>query len=152
MILRCIVAVFLFLPMLALAAKGTWPEVQSIAPGTKVQVLKKGKAAERVKGTVSRVTATEIVVATKKGEVSIPQAEVRKVSIPKAGKRLTRTLIGAGIGAGAGYASSWAFCAGCRNEYDDYELVTGLLTLIGLGAGAGLGAAVGPYVTVYDQK
>ena len=128
-----------------------WSVVQDIAPGTRIEVHLKGA---KHRGVLSAVTDKSLSVNTGTAEVSLSQAEIRKVKVRKRNFR-RRTIIGGLIGLAAGIAGAAPFGELGRNE-GTFEPATasGAGAAIGFGVGAGVGAltALAPgYYTVYES-
>ena len=134
----------------ALAGNELWSVVQGIAPGTQIEVQIKGA---KHRGTLSAVTAASLSISTASAQVSLEQAEIRKVKVRKSNFR-RRTIIGGLIGLGAGIAGAAPFGVQAVNEGHDRGAVIGAGAAIGFGVGAGVGAltAFAPgYYTVYES-
>src|ERR1043165_4152195 len=82
----------------ALAGSGLWSVVQGIAPGTQIEVQIKGA---KHRGTLSGVTAASLSMNTANAQVSLAQADIRKVKVRKSNFK-RRAIIGGIIGAAAG--------------------------------------------------
>ena len=134
----------------ALAGNELWSVVQSIAPGTQIEVQIKGA---KHRGTVSAVTASSLSLNTSSAQMSLSQPEIRKVKVRKSNYR-RRTIVGGLIGLGAGIAGAAPFGAIAANEgHDDQASIVAAGAAIGFGIGAGVGAlvALAPgYYTVYE--
>jgi len=135
----------------ALAGSGLWSAVQGIAPGTQIEVQIKGA---KHRGTLSAVTAASLSMNTANAQVSLAQADIRKVKIRKSNFK-RRAIIGGIIGAAAGIAGAAPFGVLAANEgHDDQASIVAAGAAIGFGIGAGVGAlaALAPgYYTIYES-
>lgn len=104
---------FLLFLIPLLAGAQPWSAVQSLAPGTKIQVRTE---ATKDKGTLFSVTDDAVVLRDKRGEHSFRQTEVREVKARSLSRQIRRGVIGTAIGIGAGVALSFAVCPSCKNE------------------------------------
>lgn len=125
-----------------------WGAVRRLSPDQKIEVTTLN--GQRSRGTFVSSTAGNVVIREKSGEQSIAQGDVRRVRVYDPARRIRKgvmwTLIGAGIGAGAGAA----VCPYCPNEGNTSPYI---------GPGAAVGAALGalgflsePYRTIYRHK
>lgn len=138
----------LLLVMSSVAFAAGWDSVQRVTPDQKVEVTTRS---ETTKGTFISANDTAVVIRTKAGEQSIARADVRKVRISDPGKRVRSGLLWTAIGAGAGAGIGFAACPGCANEGNGAKFVAPATA-----AGAGLGALAGflpaPYSTIYKAN
>lgn len=118
-----------------------WGDVTHLAAGDKLEVKTHDGATLRS----DFVSATADSLAIK--DKILKRAEIREVKLYDPGRRIRRgvlwTLIGAGAGAGGGFAA----CPGCANEGNGAKFV---------GPGVAIGAAIGalgfltsPWKTIY---
>ena len=125
-----------------------WEAVRHLPADQKIEVTTRN--GPRSRGTFLSATADSLVLREKSGDQSIAQTEVRQVRVYDPARRIRKgvmwTLIGAGLGAGAGVAA----CPGCPNEGNSSPYI---------GPGAAGGAALGalgflssPYRTIYSHK
>jgi len=101
-------------------------------------------------GTFVEHTEDAITLRVKGDLVSIPRAEVFRVTLQERSKRLRNALIGMAIGGGAALAIGAAVDSSFSES--DEHLAKTIFTPIGLGAGAGIGASMAGYETVYRGK
>jgi len=138
-------------PIPMLASSELWSVVQSIAPGTQIEVQIKDV---KHRGTLSAVTAASLSINTATAQVSLAQPEIRKVKVRRSNFK-RRIIIGGLIGLAAGIAASAPFGELGRNEGTfDPATAIGAGAAIGFGVGAGVGAlaALAPgYYTVYES-
>lgn len=130
----------------AQTAQDSWENLKQLRPGQKIEVIDmKWKS---LKGTFVAVSDEAILLRTDGNEVSVLRADVLRVSLREHSRRGRNTLIGLGVGAGAGFAIGRAIDCGRLTEKCDP-----LATLITFPLGAGLGAAIGSgfsgFQTVY---
>jgi hypothetical protein len=139
----------IFLLVSAIGAFGAdWEAVRHLTADQKIEVTT--LIGQRSRGTFVSATADNVVIRAKSGERSIAQKDVRRVRVYDPARRIRKgvmwTVIGAGLGAGAGVAA----CPGCPNEGHASPYI---------GPGAAGGAALGalgflsdPYRTIYSHK
>lgn len=130
----------------------SWDNLKQLRPGQKIEVVDMGM--RPAVGTFVNVTDEGITLKRQNasGQMTVNRADVYRVTLHAASKRLRNALIGAGI-IGAIVAVP-AVITGiiCSNEGGDCTgRVAGAIAL-GAGAGAGLGAAVPSYPTIYRAK
>lgn len=122
-----------------------WSNVTQLRTGHRVDVIKRDL--KSVRGEFRDAGDDSMVVFVKGSDVTIPRADVMRVSSREKPKRLRNALIGIGIGAGIGLAIG---AAADSNFSEEGEHVAKMLfSAIGIGAGAGLGAAVPSFPTIY---
>ena len=123
-----------------------WPAVAALAPGTEIRVdTTVGTITMRGRQGVVRSVSDDALIFTprkkgSKGEVTIPRPEVTRVSVKKQGHRTRNTLIGAGIGGGAGLAIGLG--SRCSGKIA-CPLPDGALTGSTTAGGAVIGAIIG---------
>ncbi len=140
--------VFLLVSGLAFAAD--WDSVQRIPAAQKIEVTERSGSG-RVRATLVSAGPDTVVVREAAGERSIARADIRELRVFDSGRRIHRgflwTLVGAGVGAGAGLTA----CVSCSNEGHD----TTLYVPLGVAGGAAIGALgflSSPYRTVYKSR
>lgn len=149
---------FLLAPATLLAQTGMsdWSRLNSIGSGTKLSVkLKDGK---KMEGTLESVSDTSLALTVKNARKEVRRedvASVHTVSKKSVGKA---TLIGLGVGAGAGAVIGLAGDA--SNDAGGFERIdnvaAGAVTVIGAAAGALTGFVLGKTgnkkVLLYESK
>jgi hypothetical protein len=134
----------------ALAGNQLWSVVQAVAPGTQIEVQIKGA---KHRGTLSAVTAASLSINTAAAQVSLAQAEIRKVKVRRSNFK-RRTIIGGLIGLAVGIAVAAPLGELGRNEgsFDPSTAIgAGAAAGFGIGAGVGALAALAPgYYTIYQ--
>ena len=133
----------------ALAGNELWSVVQSIDPGTRIEVQIKGA---KHRGTLSAVTSTSLSMNTATAQASFAQAEIRKVKVRKSNFK-RRIIIGGIIAAAAGTAISIPFVLSNEGTSDHAAIIAAGATA-GFGIGAGVGALMARapgYYTVYES-
>ncbi len=151
-----IVATFLLAPALALPADeilASWQNLKQLPPGQKVEiVVKKGLPA---RGAFIAVTDESISIRTKKQELSVARADVKRVRRQRGSRS---ALIGLGVGAGAGAGLGAGVGEGLSHESGgDFAslkpAIIGVTAALGALAGLLVGALVGGRnSTVYETK
>jgi hypothetical protein len=117
-VVSCVVAILLVVPLLSIdgfaqSATTTWSGVTSLQPGQKVSIeLKNGK---KVKGKFGSASETSITISRGKNTEDVTRADIRKVFRENGGSVGKSTLVGAGIGGGAG-AILGVSTGGCDNS------------------------------------
>lgn len=119
------------------ASFGSWENVRALPEGDELSVdLKDGST---VKGKLVSTSDTKLRLTRKKKETEIDRADVRRVHRVSGKSKGKSTLIGFGVGAGAGTAIGGVISA--RGEHESGEAHVPVV-LFGV-AGAGLGALTG---------
>jgi len=127
---------------------GSWESLQRLTPGESIELTRSDGKARTV--TCGSASGESLVVRTNAGEESVAKADVARVRVKDAGRRMRRgalfTAIGAGVGAGFGVA----VCPGCFNEGAGAKYVgPGIAAAAGIGA---LGFLTSAYRTVYLRE
>src|SRR6185369_10118296 len=112
-LLKNIFVVTLLIAVPLCAAESDWSKVQSLSAGRHVGVIHSNL--KRTEGEISSVSDSNITV----GGTTIPKDQVTRVYTIGRTNRLTRTLIGAGIGLGAGLILNATVGLRFRNEGQD---------------------------------
>jgi hypothetical protein len=125
----------------ARAQQSSWERLSGLEAGQRVEVT---TSAGAVKGEFVRADAQGITVREKKGERSLAQADVMKVTLPRRSRGI---WIGLAIGAAGGLAAGAALGTRLENESGgDFSnlkpAVIGGCAAAGALIGAGIGAAV----------
>lgn len=102
---------------------------------------------KRTRGEFAAAAAGELQIRAAQGVVTIPKAQVFRVSLVENSKRLRNVLLGAAIGAAAGLATGAAVDQSASE--DSEHLGKMLFTPIGAGAGAALGGALPRFEILY---
>jgi hypothetical protein len=146
----------MFLPVLlaaALAATATaqqaklianWANLNQLVPGSEIRVtLANGKT---VRGFVVSVTPESLVVNSKTSQETLARQDIRRVALKRRGHRGRNTLIGLGVGTGAGLAIGAGLDA--RHDTHAFMDLRGCWPLACKAVGTPLGALVGAAVGV----
>ncbi len=124
----------------------SWDNLQRLQPGQKIEVID-AKLKSR-KGAFTAFDSTGLTLNTKAGPLTLPRADVFRVSLHEHSKRWRNAAIGAAIGAAAGLVIGAAMDYRFSNEGNEHISKT-LVTPIGAGIGAALGSAVPGFETIY---
>jgi len=148
--MRSVVALALVFPILATAQNAaSWTNVTSLAPGTSVEVTRRG--GNPLRGAFATASPDSVTVRAKQGETVVPRAELTRVAAKKRGHA---PWIGLGIGAAGGLAAGLGAGARLQNESGgdfDFRVVLGAIGAVaGAVGGLAIGAAVDGYKTVYE--
>ena len=137
----------------ALAAKEpdeqSWENLKQLRVGQKIQVVQMN--VKSLKGTFLGVSEEVISLRVKKNEVTIPRADVLRVSSRQSSRRVRNALIGTAIGLGVGFGVGLAALAATRGSDFPGEVIAPFIA-IGGGVGGGAGAAIASHPTVYRAK
>ncbi len=123
----------------AAAPLADWSAVQSLSPGQKIVV--RTKDGDRLTGRFD--SATDLVINFNDGgrKVSLTRESIKRVQLDRGNSRGKGTLVGALIGAGAGFAVGSILYFPYKDDMT--EATVPAMTALGLGFGAGIGAATG---------
>ncbi|HPT25947.1 MAG TPA: hypothetical protein PLZ95_05965 [Bryobacteraceae bacterium] len=121
-----------------------WNNLSQIRAGEKVQVVR--QKMKTVNGNFESFSGDSIVVRQKAADVVIPKGEVVRVTITGRSHRLRNLAIGAAVGAGTGLLIGQIIT---RERNDDWQTIAYFCTVVGLGGGTGIGAAMPAHPTVY---
>ena len=136
----------IFLAVVPISAQ-SWESLRAFQ-GQTVKV--RDASGEERKGICESVSADAITLQTGTSQVSIEKAKVRRVQVSSAARRWRNLAIGAGIGLAIGVTVDQTLGTYLRNEGHDSTRAVTYVAPIGL-FGA-LGAAMGPYRTVYQVR
>ena len=131
--------------LLLLAAEGSWNQVETLPAETKIQVVKRDK--KSLHGEFVRADAKEIVLTAAGQTVTVPQAEIVRVS--RSAGRARNALIGTAIGVGAAAVLGGVLRTRLNNETGNGDQALGIALAAGAGAGAGIGASMIHFETIY---
>ena len=131
--------------LLLLAAEGSWNQVEALPADTKIQIVKRDK--KSLQGEFVRADAKELVITSTGQAVTVPQAEVVRVS--RAAGRARNALIGTAIGVGAAAVLGGILRTRLNNETGNGDQALGIALAAGAGAGAGIGASMIRFETIY---
>jgi len=131
--------------LLLLAAEGSWNQVETLPAETKIQVVKRDK--KSLNGEFVRADAKEIVLTAAGQTVTVPQAEIVRVS--RSAGRARNALIGTAIGVGAAAVLGGVLRTRLNNETGNGDQALGIALAAGAGAGAGIGASMIHFETIY---
>ena len=155
-VMRWMAVTVLLLPVITpgvLAAKErdeqSWKNLRQLQVGQKVQVVQMNL--KSLKGIFLGVSEEAISFRVKQNEVTVPRADVLRVSSLEHPRRLRNALIGTAVGLGVGLGVSLGALVATGGS-DDPGVIIGPAMAIGGGAGAGLGAAIPSHQTVYRAK
>jgi hypothetical protein len=148
--------VFALAPALSVAARqrapqrqSDWSAVEALAPGEKVVVRTKDD--DRITGRFVSASDILLVIKHDETEMSLARDRVRLVQLNRGKSRLRGALLGAAIGAGAGFAASGMLYFPHRD--DIVGVIVPGATALGAGIGSGIGAALAKgnkNVTIYE--
>ena len=139
-----LVAAFILLQPCQAADPEDWGGLAQIGKGEKVQIVKRDL--KTVNGRFESYSQDAIVVDQKGASIAVPRQDVHRVTITGRGKRLRNLLIGAAAGAGTGLLIGQL---ATRERHDDWQTVASFCTIVGLGGGTAIGAAIPSHPTVY---
>ena len=131
--------------LLLLAAEGSWNQVETLPAETKIQVVKRDK--KSLHGEFVRADAKEIVLNSAGQSVTVPQAEVVRVS--RSAGRARNAIIGTAIGVGAAAVVGGFLRTRLNNETGNGDQALAVALAAGAGAGAGIGASMIHFETIY---
>ena len=114
-----------------------WNAVKALTAGTDVRIL---NGSRTVRGKIDGVTDETIVVNARKGQETLKQQDIIRVSLRKDGHRARNALIGLGVGAGAGLGVGVAADASCKSFCFGGNLGKEVFTPMGAIAGVLVGA------------
>lgn len=145
--LTAALAVLAFLPSLEASNRepGDWSHLTQVTSGQQIEVIDMNL--KRTRGEFVASSAEQLQVKASNGVVTIPRAQVFRVSLLEKSRRLRNVLIGMAVGAAAGLATGAAVDSSFSE--DDEHVAKMLFTPIGVGAGAALGAAFPGFETIY---
>jgi hypothetical protein len=133
---------------LSAADLSDWKNLDALKAGDRVGVVQSNM--KRVEGVLGGVSESGVTV----DGTLVAKGEVVRVYRRAGLSRLTRTLIGAGLGVGVGALISQTAGKRFENEGAKFGGIEDAgWYAIGIGAGAGLGASTGSgYQTIYQRK
>lgn len=150
-ILPLVLTVFLVSLRAQEPSERSWENLNQLQAGQTIQVVQMDL--KSLKGTFHNVSEEAILLLVNENEVSVPQAEVLRVSRLDAAKRRRNMLLGLGIGAGVGMGIGAAAARPFFDEGTGFK--PGAIILAGIGAGSGLGLALGAssgFQTIYRTE
>jgi len=124
----------------------SWDNLQRLQPGQKIEVI--DAKLKSHKGAFTAFDPTGITLSTEAGPLTLPRADVFRVSLREHSKRWRNAAIGAAIGAGIGLAIGAPLDYRFSNEGNEHIAKT-LFTPIGAGVGAGIGSSFAGFETIY---
>ena len=116
-----------------------WSAVQSLSTGQKIVV--RTKDGDRLTGRFDSASDLLINFTDGSKKISLTRESIRRVQLDRGNSRLRGTLIGAAIGAGAGFAVGAILYFPYKD--DMVGATVPATTALGAGIGAGFGAATG---------
>lgn len=144
------------LTLMAQASTSDWSKLTSVSTGSKLSVkLRNGK---KIDGTLSSVSDTGLTLMVKNTSTEVKRDDISSVHTVNGASVKKATLIGLGIGAGAGAIIGVAGDASTSNGgYEALDnAVAGAITIIGALAGTITGFAIGKTrkkrVLIYEAK
>jgi hypothetical protein len=127
----------------------SWDNLTGLQPGHKIQVVEQNLRSRD--GEFVSVSDAAIVFRVQQDDVTIPRADVFRISSREHSNRLRNTLIGLGIGAGAGAAVGFGILAATGGS-DFPSAVIGPAVGAGAAAGMALGAVMPGYRATYQAE
>ena len=134
--------------------QASWASLSTLHAGQKIQVVEMNS--KKHSGTFVNSSDTAISFQDTAGQQTIPKQDVRRVKLMENKHRLRNTLIGAGVGAGAGTvigAASFQPCSPSQS-FCIQPIGRGAIAAIGAVVGAVAGAIVGvllpSHSTIYN--
>jgi len=121
-----------------------WNNLAQISAGEKVQVVR--QTMKTVNGNFESFSQDSVVVRQRSADVVIPKSDVVRVTITGRSHRLRNLAIGAAVGAGTGFVIGQI---ATRERNDDWQTIASFCTVVGLGGGTGIGAAIPGHPTIY---
>ena len=144
-LLSCLAAISLFISVLTPSALAQqmvfddWTAVQSLTPSDEIVITL--KTDKEVKGKFLDAGAGEVSIERKGKRESVAKDTIAQIHLVKRKAAKGQwALIGAGVGAGTGFAIGQSKN---KSGYDDYEIYPVVGTLIGTGVGAAVGYVFG---------
>ena len=124
-----------------------WTTLRDLKKGERIGVVQNDM--KRVEGRFESANDEGITLTTDR-PITVPKDQIARVYQRPRLNRLTRTMLGAGIGAAAGGLVDGTFGTYLRNESHGPE--AGVITGLGAAGGAGIGAVSGGgYRTIYRR-
>ena len=122
-----------------------WDQLKRLGTGQRVEVIERNL--KRIKGNWAGVSTDALSLRVAGTVLSIPRADVFRVSLLGKSKRPRNALIGLAAGCATGLVSGAALDRSFSE--DDEHLGKTIFTPIGCGAGAAIGAALPGFETIY---
>ncbi len=123
--------------------------LRGIQPGRAVRVT--DDSGRKQTGVWKSTSGSTVVFETKKGEVSLPPSQVRRVEVRSPARRVRNIAIGAGIGVAVGAVTDNTLGVYLRNESSG-DGGRALSYALPIAAGAAIGAIPSGWVTIYRLK
>jgi hypothetical protein len=120
-------------------APADWSAVQALSPGRKIVV--RTKDGDRLTGRFDSATDLLINFTDGRRKISLTRESIRLVQLDRGNSRLKGILVGAAIGAGAGFAVGSVLYFPYRDDMTGATVPAS--AAMGLAIGAGIGAATG---------
>ena len=123
----------------------SWDDLRGLHSGDHVKVLE--MSGQEHKGEFRSVSTSAITILTSTGENTVERAQIKRVQVPSAARRVRNAIIGAAIGVAAGVTVDQTLGVRLRNEGNSTGralMYVGPIALFG-----GISAALPAYRTVY---
>ena len=127
-----------------------WQRVESVTPGTQIQVKRFDKT--KVKGRFVSAGDSALTVTAEGGELRIARTDIRQVRVRRASGRLKGGAIGAAIGAAGGIVVAIALGGALTDGDGVSSEAAAALGALGAGIGFGIGLIPPGYVEVYKAR
>jgi hypothetical protein len=146
----CFLLALLSFTALTLAAADkpseSWDNLQRLKSGQNIEVI--DAKLKSHKGQFTAFDPAGLTLKTEAGPLTLPRADVFRVSLREHSKRWRNAAIGAAIGAGTGLAIGAPLDYRFSNEGREHIAKT-LFIPIGAGAGAAIGSSFAGFETIY---
>lgn len=130
------------------AAAAQWAHVQLLSPGVELEV----RGPKKIKGKLSSVTSTAIVVVADGQVMNLSRSEIREIKVRRDSVSSTKGAIAAGIGAASGLGTA-AILDGALTDGNGMSKTAALnFTFIGAIVGFLWGTLRPEYRTVYKVR
>ena len=143
-------ALLFFLAASLFAQKNNWANLKTVPIGGEIRVdIQDGKS---FRGQLQSVTDDSLVIVAANTQQSLPRAQVLKLAVKGESHRRRNTLIGLGVGAGAGLTSG--AIADHTAGFGSWNIGKEVLTPLGALVGTVIGVAwpTGGWHEIYNSK
>jgi hypothetical protein len=137
----------------AIAQKNNWANVKSVPVGGEIRVSLEGGKSYR--GQLQSLTDEALIIVAASSQETLARAQIRKIATKGDSHRLRNTLIGFGVGAGAGLAIGAGEDAQCSPHcFLGNDIGKAIFTPMGAAVGAIVGVAwpTGRWHEIYRVK